>query len=42
MKKEKLKVYVSLEGIDEVIDKLETIKKLLDEINNVQLEVKFK
>lgn len=42
MKKEKLKVYVSLEGIDEVIDKLETIKKLLDEINNVKLEVKFK
>lgn len=27
MRKEKLKVYVSLEGIDEVIDKLETIKK---------------
>ena len=40
--KNEVEVFVSLKGADEMIEKLKEIKKLLDEINDIQLEVKLK
>lgn len=36
------KIVISLEGTEEIIEKLKEIKKLLDDINNTKIEVKLK
>lgn len=35
------KIKISLEGADEIIEKLEQIKKLLDEINQVKINLEI-
>lgn len=40
MKDSTIKINLELVGYEEFIDKLEKIKKLLNEIKNIQIEVK--
>lgn len=37
-----MEITVTLVGADEIIQKLETIKKLLDEIQNTEIQIEVK
>ena len=40
MKEESIKIYIELIGYEELIEKLEKIKKLLNDIENIKIEAK--
>lgn len=40
MEEESIKIYIELIGYEELIEKLEKIKKLLNDIGNIKIEAK--
>ncbi len=40
MEEESIKIYIELIGYEELIEKLEKIKKLLNDIENIKIEAK--
>lgn len=41
MKNNEIKIEISISNYDDIIQQLETIKKLLNDIKNIHIEVKF-